>query len=181
MTSTGKDLRSRIQSRMETDSQVTATAKRAQQQLVDDLRKNASDGLNTIARATAEGTTRVLEEHRKFEAKALSAIERSQVLVLRMWFWLVVLGLLISVGIFGGSWGWMQWQSAEILNRIERLARLQVSIEEAERTLERLEEETWGVVLHEAENVRFVVLPAGTLSDPPWTVGGRPAVRLSNE
>ena len=95
MTSTGKDLRSRIQNRMETDSQVTETAKRAQQQLVDDLRQNVSDGLSTIARATADGRARVLEEHRKFEVKALSAIERSQALVRRMWLWLVVLGLLI--------------------------------------------------------------------------------------
>ena len=40
---------------------------------------------------------------------------------------------------------------------------------------------TWGVALVERENGRFVVLPQGTLEYPPWTVDGRPAVRLSSE
>ena len=31
------------------------------------------------------------------------------------------------------------------------------------------------------EGERFVVLPAGSLSNPPWTVGGRPALKLSSE
>ena len=57
-----------------------------------------------------------------------------------------------------------------------------MEIKEQQRTVERLKETTWGVVLHEGnEGRRFVVLPPGTLEDPPWTVGGRPAVDLSSE
>ena len=40
-------------------------------------------------------------------------------------------------------------------------------------------ETTWGVTLREIEGDRFVVLPTGSLTDPPWTVGERPAVKLS--
>ena len=40
-------------------------------------------------------------------------------------------------------------------------------------------ETTWGVTLREIEGERFVVLPAAALDAPPWTVGGRPAVKLS--
>ena len=51
-----------------------------------------------------------------------------------------------------------------------------MEIEEQRQTVERLKETTWGVVLHEGEEGRkFVVLPAGSFLNPPWTVGGRPA------
>ncbi len=48
-------------------------------------------------------------------------------------------------------------------------------------TLDQIEDTTWGVTLREIDGERFVVLPAGSLSHPPWTVGGRPAVKLSSE
>ncbi len=55
-----------------------------------------------------------------------------------------------------------------------------MDIEEARQTLARLEETTWGIVLREIEGERFVVLPAGALAYPPWTVDTRPAVKLSS-
>ena len=58
---------------------------------------------------------------------------------------------------------------------------LNVNIKQARETLAQLEETTWGVTLNEIDGERFVVLPAGTLDYPPWTVGGRPAVKLSSE
>ena len=39
----------------------------------------------------------------------------------------------------------------------------------------------WGVTLREIDRERFVVLPAGTLSNPSWTMSGRPALKLSSE
>ena len=39
----------------------------------------------------------------------------------------------------------------------------------------------WGLELTEIDGGRFVVLPAGALDSPPWTVGGRPALKLSSE
>ena len=44
-----------------------------------------------------------------------------------------------------------------------------------------MEQTTWGVTLREIDGERFVVLPAGSLTNPPWTVGERPAVKLSRK
>ena len=73
------------------------------------------------------------------------------------------------------------WLWVRIQVRIETAALLDVEIEEARQTLAQLETDTWGIVLREIEGDRFVVLPAATLDDPPWTVRGRPAVKLSRE
>ena len=75
----------------------------------------------------------------------------------------------------------MHWLWTRIQARIETAALLDVDIEEAGRTLAQLETDTWGIALREIEGERFVVLPTGTLDDPPWTVRGRPAVKLSRE
>ena len=71
--------------------------------------------------------------------------------------------------------------STRIQARIETAAALDLDIEQARQTLERLEATTWGITLREIEGERFVVLPAGALAYPPWTVGTRPAVKLSSE
>ena len=81
----------------------------------------------------------------------------------------------------GGSWATMHWLSTSIERRIETLAAVNVQIEQARKTLAEIEERTWGVTLREIDGERVVVLPAGTLDDPPWTLGGRPAVKLSRE
>ena len=65
--------------------------------------------------------------------------------------------------------------------KVETLAALTVDIEQARETLTEIEETTWRLELMEIDGERFVVLPAGTLSNPPWTVGGRPALKLSSE
>ena len=85
------------------------------------------------------------------------------------------------LGISGGSWGLMHWLSASIQSRIETLAMLEVRIDQARDTLAEIEETTWGVTLREIDGERFVVLPDGMLDHPPWTVGGRPALKLSSE
>ena len=56
-----------------------------------------------------------------------------------------------------------------------------VDIKEARATLARIEDTTWGLELPQIDGERFVVLPAGTLDNPPWTVGGRPALKLSGD
>ena len=75
----------------------------------------------------------------------------------------------------------MHWQSTRIQARIQTAAALDLDIEQARRTLARLEAATWGIALREIEGERFVVLPAGALADPPLTVDARPAVKLSSE
>ena len=100
----------------------------------------------------------------------------------RAWLRPVVVGLILSLGILGGCWELMRWLSNDIESLSQRRAALTREIEEHQRTVERLKQTTWGVVLHEGEEGRrFVVLPSGTLEYPSWRVDGRPAVELSSE
>ena len=99
----------------------------------------------------------------------------------RAWLRPLVVGLSLSLGIAGGSWAGTRWLWATIEQQIEALAVLRVDIKEARATLARIEETTWGLELTEIDGDRFVVLPAGTLDSPPWTVEGRPALKLSSE
>ena len=73
------------------------------------------------------------------------------------------------------------WLWTRIQARIETAVALDVEIAEARETLAQMETGTWGIVLREIKGERFVVLPAGTLDDPPWTVRDRPAVKLPRE
>ena len=70
-------------------------------------------------------------------------------------------------------------QVARVGNNLNQI--LDVDIEQARRTLAELHRTTWRVELREIDGERFVVLPAGSLERPPWTVGGQPAVKLSSE
>ena len=75
----------------------------------------------------------------------------------------------------------MRWLWTNIEHQIETLAAVNVDIEQARETLAHLEETTSRVRLLAIDGDRFVVLPATTLTNPPWTVGGRPALKLSSE
>ena len=102
-------------------------------------------------------------------------------MLLRTWFLPMVVGLSLSLGISGGSWAAMHWLWTSIEARFEALAALNVDINSSRETLAEIEETTWGVTLREIDAERYVVLPAGALDHPPWTVGGQPAVRLSRK
>ena len=118
---------------------------------------------------------------RTIEADTASAVGRLSALLRRAWLLPLVVGLSLSLGIVGGSWAGTRWLWTTIEQQIETLAVLRVDIEEARATLARIEATTSGLELTEIDGERFVVLPAGTLSNPPWTVGGRPALKLSSE
>ena len=49
------------------------------------------------------------------------------------------------------------------------MAGLNVDIKQARETLVQMEQTTWGLTLREIDGERFVVLPAGTLDNPPWS------------
>ena len=122
-----------------------------------------------------------LEADRRQMEEMAAATARVSVLLRRAWFQPLVVGLSLFLGISGGSWATMHWLSRSIERRIETLAAVNVQIEQARKTLAEIEERTWGVTLREIDGERVVVLPDGTLDDPPWTLGGRPAVKLSRE
>ncbi len=163
-TSTPSDLTYRLRSRLETDrQQIEEAAARELERLGERLSAVASGALRSIEADTAEAT------------------ERMGALLLTAWLRPLVVGLSLFLGISGGSWATMHWLWRSIELQIEALATLNLQIEEARWTLDEIEETTWGVTLREIEGDRFVVLPFGTLDNPPWTVRDRPAVKLSRE
>ena len=163
-TSTPSDLTSRVRRRLEADRQrIEETAARELARLGEKLSAVASGALRSIEGDTAAATARM------------------RALLLRAWLRPLVVGLSLFLGISGGSWATMHWLWRNIEVRIEALARLNRQVEEARWTLAEIEETTWGVTLREIEGERFVVLPSGTLDDPPWTWRDRPAVKLSRE
>ena len=164
MTSSQNDLAARLRRRLETEHQQIEEA------AASELRR-----LGESLSAVASGALRSIE------ADMAAATARMRGLLLRGWLWLLAAGLSLSLGISGGSWATMRWLSATIEDRVQTLAILDVEIEQARETLTHLEETTWRVDLLQIDGDRFVVLPAGALPNPPWNVGGRPAVKLSGE
>ena len=163
-TSNPNDSTARVRSRMQADRQrIEEVAASELQQLGANLRAVASDALRTIEGDTA------------------ASVARTRVILLNAWLRPLVIGLSLFLAFSGGSWGLMHWLSTSIQSRIETLAVLEVQIEDARETLAEIEKTTWGVTLLEIDGERFVVLPDGTLDHPPWTVGGRPALKLSSE
>ena len=143
--------------------QIEETAASELKQLGERLRSIANGALLTI------------------EIDTEAAAARTHALLLKTWLRPLVVGLSLFLGISLGSWALTRWLSAGIQSRIETRAMLDVQIEEARATLAGIEETTWGVTLLEIAGERFVVLPYGTLEHPPWTVDGRPALKLSSE
>ncbi len=164
MTSKANDLTERLRRRLETEREAIEELTASElERLGENSRRVASNALRTIERDTAAATGRM------------------RALLLKAWLRPLVVGLSLWLGICGGSWATVQWLSTRIQARIQTVAALDLEIEEARRTLAQLEETTWGITLREIEGERFVVLPAGALAYPPWTVDTRPAVKLSNE
>ena len=164
MTSNANDLTERLRRRLEAERQAIEELTASElERLGVNSRRAVSNALRTIERDTAAATGRI------------------RAILLKAWFRPLVVGLSLWLGICGGSWATMHWLSTRIQARIETAAALDLEIEEARWTLAEIEETTWGVTLREIDGERFVVLPAGTLAYPPWTVGERPAVKLSRE
>ena len=164
MTSTPNELTSRLRRRLEAEHrEIEETVASELRRRGESLRAVVDDALRTI------------------EADTAAAVGRLSALLRRAWILPLVVGLSLSLGVVGGSWAGTRWLWMTIEQQIETLAVLRVDIEEARATLARIEETTWGLELTEIDGARFVVLPASALSNPPWTVGGRPALKLSSE
>ena len=157
--------------------------------LTERLRRRLEEERRKIEELTASERERLGANSRRVASNALRTIERdmaaatgrTSALLLKAWLRPLVVGLSLWLGICGGSWATMHWLWTRIQARIETAAALDLDIEEARHTLARLEADTWGIALREIEGERFVVLPTGSLTDPPWKVRGRPAVKLPRE
>ncbi|MDE2882564.1 MAG: hypothetical protein OXP70_11960 [Acidobacteriota bacterium] len=166
---------------MSTTSHPNDSSARLRSRMAADRRQFEEAAASELRRFGESLRAVVKDELRSIEAITAAGTARTRVILLNAWLRPLVVGLVIFVGISGGSWGLMRWLSAGIQRRIETRARLDVQIEDARATLAEIEETTWGVTLVETERGRFVVLPDGTLEHPPWTVGGRPALKLPSE
>ena len=101
--------------------------------------------------------------------------------IARKLLWSLTIGMLLVAGVALGSWGLISFLSRDIQHKIETRQELAAQIEQQSETLKQLQAGTWGIDLRQMSNGRFVVLPPSTIEDPPWTVDGRPAIRLSSE
>ena len=150
MTSTANDLSDRLRKRLESErreiEELTASELR---RFAENSWRVARSALRTIERDTEEATGRMRE------------------LLVKAWLRPVIVGLSLWLGFFGGSWATMRWLATSIQVRIETRAELGRGIEDVRRTLAQLEMDTWGLVFHEIEGERFVVVPDGALDDPP--------------
>ena len=118
---------------------------------------------------------------RSIDADMAAWTGRTRALLMRAWLLPAAAGLSLLLVICGGGWGTMRWLSMRIESQLQALAILNVNIQQARQTLTQLQRTTWRVELREIDGDRFVVLTAGSLERPPWTVGGQPAVKLSSE
>ena len=91
-----------------------------------------------------------------------------------------VLGIAILIGIWSAHWIGMKWTEDQVKALASQKAALQKEIESEQKTIEKLKDTTWGLLLHEEEEGRFVVFPKRQLGDDwgDWTFRGRPAVKL---
>ena len=164
MTSTRSDLSARLRQRWETDRrEIEETGTAALRQL--------GESLSSAARSA----------QRSIDADMAAWTGRTRALLMRAWLLPSAAGLSLLLVMCGGGWGTMRWLSMRIENQLQALGILNVDIQQARETLTHLQRTTWRVELREIDGDRFVVLPAGSLERPPWTVGGQPAVKLSSE
>ena len=164
MTSSPSDLAARLRRKWETDR-----------------REIEETGVTELRRLGESLSSAATSAQRSIDADMAAWTERTKALLWRAWLLPAAAGLSLFLVICGGSWGTMRWLSMRIESQLQALAILNVDIEQARRTLAHLQGTTWHVELREIDGERFVVLPAGSMNSPPWTVGGQPAVKLSTE
>ena len=163
-TSSMSDLQARLQKKAEQDRQQIETVTQGElKKLAENLRQSVKDESYIIVHDIKQYT------------------QHMNSTLWWAWFRSVSVGVMLFLGICVGSWGLTRWLSSNIQNLIETRAELQAEIEEQRRSVERLQETTWGVWFHEEQNERYLVLPAGTEPKTGWTVDGQPAVKLSSE
>ena len=137
--------------------------------------RRIDDGVESKLRQHGENLNRIVTR----EARTIERnMERA---LLTAWSRPIVMGLMLLLSICGGSWGLMHWLSSNIRARLEIRTELGAEIAEQRLTVQQLQETTWGVRFHEAEEGRFLVLPRGTVPATGWTVDDQLAVKLLSE
>ena len=120
----------------------------------------------------------VLEEVSSIESAMESLTRPVAGTLRRLTVLFITLGVLLSLGTCGANFALVQWQSSQVESLREERERLEADIVDQRRVLDLLTEKKWGVYLMEDEGTRYVVLPKGTLANPPYLLNGFPVVPL---
>ena len=157
------DLSARIQQRIETqDRKLDEIDERKLQLYGERWDAIVNDKLPIIDAAMEKVNGRILDTLRRTEAATETGIGRLHGLLRRAWLRPLVIGLSLFLGICGGSWGLLQWQSSRVQRLLETQETYRRGIAQEQRALDQLQAQTWGVWLHEdADATRYVVLPRG--------------------
>jgi len=170
-----------LQKQEEKREQIEALTRQELEQLGANLRTAANRVLHTIENDMQGRIARMDQSLKRSLDQTRRQVDALQSTMQKMWLKPLLIGLSLFLGISLGSWGMMQFLSYQITSRAETLAQLRNNIEHEQQTLQLLRDKTWGVTLRQGKEGRFVVLPPGTKPEISWRVGGRPALRLSNE
>lgn len=165
-TSSAKSFLARMEARAEADRE-------KMQEIVDAQVKRLERG---VAKSVREGLSTI---ERDIQARAERSVEGVRAAIWNIWLRPLVVGVMLSLGLFAGTAGWSEWLTTEIGSMLQQSARLDVQIEEQRETLERITATTWGVEFVDNAQGRFLVAPVGALFDVErWTFGrGTPRER----
>ena len=125
---------------------------------------------------------RALEEASSIESAMVALTRPVAGTLRRLTVLYIALGVLLSLGTWGANLALVQWQSSQIESLREESTQLEEEIADQRRTIERLNDKTWGVDLVEGNNnQKFVFLPKGTDAGRPFLHEGRWVVKLLTE
>lgn len=173
----------------ELDSKISerlARERNALEQTAQNELQRLQTALNASVSAALATTASVIEERSQTLSTSLTknidGIEDRCALllslVLRNGILLFLMSLLATLGSFAGCWFMTSGTQADLRSMRTELAGLTAERDNLLHTLSQLEKKTWGIVLHEDKNGRFIVLPTKTKVLPNWTMGKQQAIKL---
>lgn len=152
----------------ESEAQLQAQHEATLQQLSTRYQEAMKREMGTIASVTAQ------------EAKAVRKV------VVRLWFWFAVGGVLLLGSLTLGTWGLAAGLTASIESKLKERDKLKVEIEQQQATLRELEKNTWGVGFHDTTGGKYITWPGhyrppfqGKDSDPGYA--GKWVAKLAEE
>jgi hypothetical protein len=173
------DLTNRLHERIAKDREEMEQIARSElQHLQQSLRESSSAALNTMASDIAAQS----QAARQSVTASLSGLEQSTerwrsalaLIVLRN----TLIGLALTLGIGIGAWGLITALSWRLESLQEEATQWKAQRDTLKAQATALERKTWGIVLMEDRNGRYIVLPPGTKVQPYETRDKHPALRL---
>ncbi len=154
--------------RQKSEAQTQVQHEAALQQLSTSYQGAMKRELGSIASVTAQ------------EAKVVRKV------VVRLWFWFAVGGVLLIGSLTLGTWGLAAGLTASIDSKLKERATLTREIAQQQATLRELEKETWGVGFHDTTGGKYITWPGhyrppfkGKESDPVYA--GKWVAKLAEE